>query len=217
MILDVAGALHVVRLEALAAEFAEQRGQRLLDDIHQRVQPAPMRHADGDFVHPVRGSHCDHRMQRRDRDLAAFQTESLGGDVALLAERLERLGLGQLLQDGAFFAGVERGVPGRALDVALDPGFLLRILNMHELHADMAAVRLAQDAHDLPQCRGFAAEHVVDENRPIHIGFGEAVRLRIEFAVRRGDLQPQRIEPCLEMAANPIRSDQHQRPHARRS
>ncbi len=140
MVFDVAGALHVVGLEALAAELAEQRGQRLLDDVDQGVQAAAMRHADGDLVHAAGGSGLDHRVQRGDGDLAAFQAEALGRDVALLAERLEALGLGQLLQDGALFV-LGRACSARArLRPALDPGFLVRVLDVHELDADRAAI-----------------------------------------------------------------------------
>ena len=96
VIFHVARPLHVVRLEAGAGKLAEQRGQRLLDDIDQRVQPPAMRHSDRDLDHAAGCRHADHRMQRRDGDLAAFQAEPLGGDIALLAERLEPLGLGQL-------------------------------------------------------------------------------------------------------------------------
>ena len=102
MVFHVAGALHVVRLEAGAGEFAEQSRQRLLDDIDQRVQPAAMRHADGDFHRAGGGHRFDDGVQRRDRDLAAFQAEALGADETLLAERFQAFGFGQLLQDGAF-------------------------------------------------------------------------------------------------------------------
>ena len=155
VVFHVAGALHVVGLEAFAAELAEQRGQRLLDDIDQGVQAAAMRHADGDLDHAVGSGGLDHRVQRGDGDLTAFQAEALGGDVALLAERLEALGFGQLLQDGALFVGVQNGQPGRALDAALDPGFLVGVLDVHELDADRAAIGLAEDLHDLPQASRF--------------------------------------------------------------
>ena len=107
VVLHVAGALHVVGLEAFAAELAEQRGQRLLDDVDQGVQAAAVRHPDGDFHHAVCRGRLDHRVQRRDRDLPAFQAEALGGDVALLAERLEPFGFGQVLQDSALFVGIQ--------------------------------------------------------------------------------------------------------------
>ncbi len=183
VVLHVAGSLHVVGLEALAAEFGEQCGQRLLDDVDQRIQPAAMRHADGDLNHAGGRRRLDHRVQRGNGYLAAFQAKALGGDVALLAERLEPLGLGQALQDGALFVSGQERQPGRALDPALDPGFLLRILDVHEFDADRAAIGLPQDLHNLPQCRGFPPEHLVDEDRFVPVGLGEAIGLRVQFSV----------------------------------
>ena len=63
--------------------------------------------------------------------------------------------------------------------------------------------------------RGFAAEHVVDEDRLVHVGFGEAVGRRIEFGVRGRDLQTERVELGLEVAAHAIGADQHQRAQRR--
>ena len=118
-------------------------------------------------------------------------------------------------QDGALFVGVEEGQPGRALDPALDPRFLFGVLDVHELDADRAAIGLAEDLHDLPQGRGFAAEHVVDENRLVHVGFGEAVGFRIELGVRGRFGQAQRVELGFEVTAHAIGADQHQRPQGR--
>ncbi len=210
MVLDVARALHIVRLEALAAEFGEHRGERLLHDVDQRVEPAAMRHADGDLVHALRGHRLDHRVQRRDGDLAAFQPEPLGGDVALLAEHLEAFGLGELLQDAALLLRAEGRVPRRAFHAALDPGFLVGVLDVHELDADRAAIGVAQDLHDLAQRRGLAAEHVVDEDRLVEVGVGEAVGVRVQLGMRRRNGQPERIEPRLQMAAHAVGADQHQ-------
>ena len=82
-------------------------------------------------------------------------------------------------------AGVERGAPGRAFHPALDPGLLVGILDVHELDADRAAIGLAQDGLDLAQRRGFAAEHVVDEDRLVEVVVGETIGARIELGVRR--------------------------------
>ena len=210
MVFDVARALHIVGLEALAAEFGEHRGERLLHDVDQRVEPAAMRHADGDLVHALRGHRLDHRVQRRNGDLAAFQPEPLGGDVALLAEHLEAFGLGELLEHAALFLRTECGAPRRALDPALDPGFLVGILDVHELDADRATIGVAQDLHDLAQGRGLAAEHVVDEDRLVEVGVGEAVGKRVQLGMRRRNGQPEWIEPRLQMAAHAVGPDQHQ-------
>ena len=171
-----------------------------------------MRHADGDLVHALPGRHLDHGVQRGNGDLTAFQAEALGADIALLAERLEALGLDQFSQDLGLAGGVEHPLPGRALDLALDPGFLVGVLDVHELDRDGAAIGLAQDRHDLAQRGSFEAQHVVDEDRPVHVGFGEAVALQIEFRVVLRRLQAKRIEFRFQMAAHAVDPDQHQRP-----
>ena len=121
MVFYVAGALHVVGLEAFAAELREHRGQRLPHDVDQRVQPAAMRHPDSDFLHPGGRHGLDDGVQRRDAGLAALQAKALGGDVPFLAERLEALRFSELRQDRALGLGIECGAPGGAFHLALDP------------------------------------------------------------------------------------------------
>ncbi len=147
-----------------------------------------MRHADRDLDHAGRRGDFDDRVQGRDRYLPAFEAEALGGDITFLTERLEALGLGQMLQDLALFACVQGGVPRRAFDAPLNPRLLVGILDMHELDADGPAIGSAEDLQDLPQRGGFQPQHVVDEDRLIEIGFGKAVGLGIQFRMRRGNL-----------------------------
>src|SRR5690348_10232516 len=147
VVLHIARSLHIVRLEALTAELAEQSNQRLLDDVDQSVQPATVRHAYCHLDHAGRGDGLDYCMQRRDRDLAAFQTEAFCGHIAPLTKRLEPLGLRQPLQDDALFRSVQARMPGCTFDPALDPGFLFRVLDMHELDADWPAIGLAENPH----------------------------------------------------------------------
>ena len=54
-------------------------------------------------------------------------------------------------------------------------------------------------------------EHLVEEDRPIEIGVGEAVGARIEFFFVLRRREPERIEIGVEMAARAIGADQHQR------
>ena len=56
-----------------------------------------------------------------------------------------------------------------------------------------------------------AAEHVVDEDRLVEVVVGETIGARIELGMRPGNLQPERIEPRLQMAAHTVGADQHQR------
>ena len=47
--------------------------------------------------------------------------------------------------------------------------------------------------------------------RPVHVGFGKAVRLRIELLLVLLRLEPERIELGVEMPAHAVGADQHQR------
>ena len=81
---------------------------------------------------------------------------------------------------------------------------------MHELVADVPAVGQPQDFFDLAHRRGFEAEHVIDEDGPIHIGFGEAVGRGVELRMGVTPLDPKRVEIGVEMAADSVRPDQHE-------
>ncbi len=173
-----------------------------------------MRHADGDLAHAARSGRSYDGLQRRDRDLAAFQPEALGADIAPLAERLETLGLGELAQDRALLVPGQPPRPGSALDAPLDPRFLPWVLDMHELDADRPAVARLHDGHDLADGRRLEAEHVVYEDRAVEIRVGEAVGSWVELRMRPRDLQAERVELGLQMAAHAVGADQHERPQA---
>ena len=57
----------------------------------------------------------------------------------------------------------------------------------------------------------FEAEHVVEEDLAVEIGFGEAIGARIEFFAIARRLDAERIELGMEMAAHAVGADQHQR------
>ncbi len=59
----------------------------------------------------------------------------------------------------------------------------------------------------------FEAEHVIEEDLAIEIALRETVGARIEFLAVAGRLDPERIEPGVEMAAHAVGADQHQGAH----
>jgi len=60
-------------LPVVAFELLEQHRRRLAEDVDQHVEPAPVRHADHDFLDAV-GSCVQHGLvQQRDQAVAAFQ------------------------------------------------------------------------------------------------------------------------------------------------
>ena len=50
--------------------------------------------------------------------------------------------------------------------------------DVHELDAERLAIGAAQDGDDLAHRREFEAEHLVEEDLAVEVGFGEAVGLR---------------------------------------
>ena len=87
-----------------------------------------------------------------DGRLRPFEAEALLPHVAGVEEALERLRRVQPVEDVALLARVEGG--GQALGVLLDPPLLLRVLDVHVLDAERAAVGVAQDVERLAQGRG---------------------------------------------------------------
>ena len=81
-------------------------------------------------------------VEERDGRLGPFETEALLADVTGVQEALEGLGRVQPLEDMVLLLGCEGS--GHAFDVALDPPFLLGVLDVHVLDADRPAVGVAQ-------------------------------------------------------------------------
>ena len=170
-----------------------------------------MGHADDDLVQAELAAALEDLLQGGDQCLAAIEAEALGASVFAVEEALEQLGGGESLQDRALADVGESGLVVADFDAPLDPGLLGGILDVHELDADVAAVGLAHRLHDLPQRRRLVAEQVVDVDRPLHVGVGEAVGLGIELGMALARLQLERIEAGLEVAAHAISADQHAR------
>ena len=61
--------------------------------------------------------------------------------------------------------------------------FSFGIGDVHELDAERRAIGAAQDLQHLADGREFQAEHVVDEDRPVVVGLGEAVARRVQLLV----------------------------------
>ncbi len=212
MVLDVARALDVVGMGRVALELGEDRLERLAHHVGEHVEPAAVGHADDDLLEAELAAALDDLLERRDRRLGAVEAEPLGAGVFLVEEALEGLRRGQPLQDGAPAVGGEFGAVLDRLDALLDPGFDPRLLYVHELDADVAAIGRPAAVDDLAQGRDLAqAQIVVDEDRAVEVGVGEAVGLVVELGVVLAPLEAERVERGVEMAAHPVGADDHQR------
>ena len=180
VVLHVAGAVHRLRVE-VALELAEDLRVRLADDVREDVQAAAVGHADDDLVQAGLGGRVDDRVEQRDDGLAALQREALLADVLRLQEGLEGLGRVQPAQDAQLLLALRLGV--RALDAVLDPLALLRVLDVHELDADGAAVRVAQHAEDVAQLHQGLAGEAADRELALQVPQGEAVLGDVQVGV----------------------------------
>ena len=169
-----------------------------------------MRHAQRDFAHAQMTAALDDLLERRDHRFRAFEAETFRAGVFQVAEFLEGLGFDELAQNRLAALGREADVLFRPFDALLNPAFLRRIRDVHELEADLAAIRAAQDRQDLSHGRRFEAHDVIDENRPVEIGFGEAVGFRQQFAMDAAIGNAERIEVGGKVADDAISADQHQ-------
>ena len=124
------------------------------------------------------------------------------------------LGLDQLVEDGALALEREGDVLVAALDALLDPRLLRRRGDVHELDADVPAVGAAQDLQDLADGGHLQTQHLVDEDRPVEVGVGEAVGLGPQLLVDLALGEPQRIEVGRQVAHDAIGADQHERADA---
>ncbi len=131
----------------LALELAEDLAVGLAGQVGQHVEPAAVRHTDADLVHVLLGGLGQDLVEHRDDRLTALEAEPLLSDELGLQERLERLGGVQPTQDAQLLLG--RGLLVGDLDPLLDPGPLLRVLDVHVLDPHRAAVGVAQDTQDL--------------------------------------------------------------------
>ena len=211
VILHIARATGIVRIAGIALEFRKHLREGLLHDIDQHIQSATMRHADGDFLGTVLGCGFNHRLHRRNGRLPAFQAEALGAHEFPRTKGFKAFRFRQLLQDLILLRGIKSAIPGRAFNAALDPGFLVRILDMHELHADRTAIGSAADGEDFTQARGFLAQHEIKENLAIPILLRETIGLGVKLRMGFGHLQAERIKPRFQMPTHAIAADQHQR------
>ena len=96
----------------------------------------------------------------RDQAFAAVEPETLGTGEFLVQVLLKTLGFEQPVEDGALAPGGEKGLVVDGFHALLEPRLLARVLDVHEFDADVAAIGLMQDRHDLAHGRRFLPQHL---------------------------------------------------------
>src|SRR5262249_57002048 len=135
--------------------------------------------ADRDLLHPELRRAAHDLLERRDRGIGTVEAEALGAHPLAVDEALEGLGRGQVIEDLDLALALEHHLVLDALDALLDPLALRGILDVHVLDADDPAVDAPQRADDLAQRGLLEAELAAEEDRPIEVGFCEAIGARL--------------------------------------
>ena len=211
MIFYIARAADIVGRHRAALKLVEYVVIGLAHHRGENIKPAAMGHADDDLFDAKRAAAFDDLLKRRHHRLGAVKAETLRTRIFRVQKILKAFRFDQLFQDRLLAFGGEGDVLVGSFNAVLDPGFLLRVRDMHELHRERAAICSLQDFQNFPQARCLKAENVVDEYLPVHVGFGEAKARRIKLGMLVFILQSKRVEFGQQMAANAIGADQHQR------
>ena len=128
-------------------------------------------------------------------------------------EALEAFRLDQFVEDRLLAFRREGNLLVRPLDTALQPGLLCRVGNVHELDAERRAVGALEDRENFVERAHLEAEHVVDEDRPVHVLRAETVAFGLQFGIALLFAKLQGIEVGDQMAPDPVGPDQHQCTH----
>ncbi len=205
VILDVAGKQRIV---VPALEFGKQVLGHLPQRVHQHVEPAPVGHADHQFLHPVLAGTLQQIVKHRDQHVAAFEREALLPDIAGMEISLQSLGRGEAFQNMAL---VIRGVAGlgpNRLETFLNPQLLHSAAQVHVLDAERAAVGLLKRLDDFTQRRLLGADQRAGVEHRVHIGFGQVVIRGFQFGDMRALAPLERVELRKKHSAEAVLRDQ---------
>ncbi len=125
--------------------------------------------------------------------------------------RLEGLGRVEPAQDVALLTRLDHHAG--PFDLALDPGLLHRLLDVHVLDADRAAVRVAQQVQQGAQSHAVLTADAVGQELAVEVPDGQAVGLRRQLGMHVRLFGGQRIEIGDEVASHPMGVDQLVDPH----
>ena len=179
MVLHVAAA--DVQLGVDIGEFAEDLLRALAHDVGQHVEPAAMGHGQHDLVDLLLAGLFDGQLQQRDQAFGAFERKALGALKSLLDEFFEDDCVGEALEDLELLLAAEVAAIFGALHAVLQPLADAQVVHVHELHADDAAVRVAQAGDDLPQRHLLRAFDRVGREGAVEVGVGEVIKRWIEL------------------------------------
>jgi hypothetical protein len=210
VVFHIARTIDVFGFVAAALKFVENRAVRLAHHIGQHRQTPPVRHADNDVLHAQIAAALDDLFHRGDQAFTTIEAKAFGAHVFDMQEFFKPLRLHQLVQDGAAAFTGEGDFLAVAFDPFLQPCGLFGVGNVHVLQREGAAIGAAHDIHDLAHRGMRQAQHIVDEDRAVHVGIRKTVGCGVEFRLVLGIALAQGIDIGGKMATDAVGADDHQ-------
>ena len=200
VVLHISGPLDLFGVN-VAFELPEDAAVALPHDVHQHVQAAAVGHPHEHPLHAGVGRLLEQRVEHGDQALGALQAESLVPHVLRMQEPLEPLSGVQPREDVALV--VCGKLPGDALDALLDPGLLVRLLDVHVFDADRPAVRVSKEIQEVAERPPPWARKLVVEELAVQIPHREVVERGVQLGMGEHFLRPERIDVGQEVAPDP--------------
>ena len=154
VILHISGTLDTSHVLG-SLELAEDLAIGFSGNVGENVEAAAVRHGDGDLVEAVLGGGLEDFIDHTDRRLSTLEAEAFLPDIFGLQERFKGFCLVQFREDPQL--GVVVGLFVGFLQFFLEPGPLLRVLDVHVFNTDGAAVRVPENTEDFAQQHGAPA------------------------------------------------------------
>ena len=169
VVLHVSAGIAKVR-SVFVAEFVEDDGEGLLEEICQDIQSAAMSHSQDDLLHTGPGGAEEDLGEGHHHRFTTLERETLAADIGSVDEVLETLRFVQCAKNPVM-GGLCVTLPDPGLDTLADPVTDAWILNVHVLDTQGVAVNGAQLRNDVAKLHW----------RPISEGTGTDRYLKISF------------------------------------
>ena len=165
------------------SEFVEDGGEGFADEIGEDVHAPAVRHAHFDLLDALRGAGFEQCVEQDYRTLATFVRETLLAEETLAEEIFKRLGFQHPAKRVELLPWSFLGTLRVVLDPFAHPVTDGRVVNMHELEANLVRVSRLQRCHHVSQLHFVAVAEKRVPHLAIEVRGGQAELLELQARI----------------------------------